>query len=52
MFFDSERIAIMREMILASNEQGRRHALDRLLPFQRDDFIELFEIMKGLPKPQ
>ncbi len=49
MFFDAERIALMREMILASNEKGRREALDRLLPFQRDDFIELFEIMSGQP---
>ena len=49
MFFDPERIAIMREMILASNEKGRRDALDRLLPFQRADFIELFEIMSGQP---
>ncbi|MCP4070368.1 MAG: pyruvate, phosphate dikinase [Hyphomicrobiales bacterium] len=49
MFFDSERIAIMREMILASNEEGRRIALDKLLPFQRADFVELFEIMSGQP---
>ncbi len=49
MFFDPERIAIMREMILASNEKGRRIALDKLLPFQRADFVELFEIMSGQP---
>ncbi len=49
MFFDAERIAIMREMILASNEKGRRIALDKLLPFQRADFVELFEIMSGQP---
>lgn len=49
MFFDPRRIPIMREMILAENEQGRCRALDKLLPFQRDDFIELFEIMSGQP---
>jgi len=49
MFFDPERIVHMREMILAANEKERRHALDRLLPYQRDDFIKLFEIMDGLP---
>ncbi|MCF6321977.1 MAG: pyruvate, phosphate dikinase, partial [Rhizobiaceae bacterium] len=49
MFFDPQRIAIMREMILAVNEKGRREALDKLLPFQRADFIELFEIMSGQP---
>ena len=49
MFFDPERIIHMREMILASNESGRRVALDKLLPYQRNDFIELFTIMKGLP---
>ena len=49
MFFDAERIAIMREMILAVDVEGRRRALDKLLPFQRDDFIELFEIMSGQP---
>ena len=49
MFFDPQRIALMREMILASNEQGRRSALDKLLPFQRQDFCDLFEIMSGQP---
>ncbi|MEF2070477.1 pyruvate, phosphate dikinase [Consotaella aegiceratis] len=49
MFFDGERIQAMREMILAADEAGRRAALDRLLPMQRSDFIELFEIMAGLP---
>lgn len=49
MFFESGRIKAMREMILARNETGRREALDRLLPMQRDDFIELFILMKGLP---
>ncbi|MBU4527769.1 MAG: pyruvate, phosphate dikinase [Hoeflea sp.] len=49
MFFDGDRITAMREMILAGSEIGRRAALDKLLPMQRSDFIELFEIMKGLP---
>lgn len=49
MFFDGDRITAMREMILAGAEQGRRAALAKLLPMQRSDFIELFEIMKGLP---
>ncbi len=49
MFFDPARIVNMREMILAADEDGRRAALAKLLPYQRDDFIELFTIMKGLP---
>jgi len=49
MFFDGERIIAMREMILADAEQGRRAALAKLLPMQRSDFVELFEIMAGLP---
>lgn len=49
MFFHAERITPMREMILAETEQERRRALDRLLPMQREDFVELFAIMKGLP---
>jgi pyruvate, orthophosphate dikinase len=49
MFFDPERIIHMREMILAGDEAGRRVALEKLLPYQRDDFTELFTIMKGLP---
>jgi pyruvate,orthophosphate dikinase len=49
MFFDGERIVAVREMILAQNEEGRRAALAKLLPFQRRDFAELFEIMNGLP---
>lgn len=49
MFFDGDRITAMREMILAGSEIGRRAALAKLLPMQRSDFIELFEIMKGLP---
>ena len=49
MFFDDERIIAMREMILAETETGRRTALAKLLPMQRQDFTELFEIMHGLP---
>jgi pyruvate,orthophosphate dikinase len=49
MFFEGERIIAMREMILADDEKGRRSALAKLLPMQRSDFVELFEIMKGLP---
>jgi pyruvate,orthophosphate dikinase len=49
MFFDPERIGAVRQMIMASDEAGRRAALARLLPFQRDDFIELFRIMGDLP---
>ena len=49
MFFDAERIATVREMILAVDEDGRRAALSRLLPMQRADFASLFEIMAGLP---
>ncbi|MSO74430.1 MAG: pyruvate, phosphate dikinase [Alphaproteobacteria bacterium] len=49
MFFDSERIVAMREMILANNRKGREAALTKLLPMQREDFIALFRIMAGLP---
>ena len=49
MFFDADRIITMREMIMATDTAGRQAALDRLLPMQRQDFIELFEIMSGLP---
>ncbi|GAA2861578.1 pyruvate,orthophosphate dikinase [Aminobacter niigataensis] len=49
MFFDGDRIVAMREMILADTEKDRRTALAKLLPMQRSDFIELFEIMAGLP---
>ncbi|MEQ8195499.1 MAG: putative PEP-binding protein, partial [Rhodospirillales bacterium] len=49
MFFDPERIIHMREMIIASGEEQRRKALDKLLPYQREDFVALFEIMAGLP---
>ena len=49
MFFDPSRINHMREMILAKTEADRRQALDKLLPYQRNDFVELFKIMEGLP---
>ncbi|HEY6631017.1 MAG TPA: pyruvate, phosphate dikinase [Rhizobiaceae bacterium] len=49
MFFDGDRILAMREMILSDTEEGRRAALAKLLPMQRSDFLELFEIMAGLP---
>jgi pyruvate,orthophosphate dikinase len=49
MFFDEDRIRAVREMILADDEKSRRAALARLLPMQRADFTELFEIMAGLP---
>lgn len=49
MFFEGDRIHVMREMILAEDEKGRRAALGKLLPMQRSDFIELFSIMHGLP---
>ena len=49
MFFDDTRIAAVREMILADDEAGRRAALAKIAPFQKADFVELFEIMAGLP---
>ena len=49
MFFDAGRITAVRQMILASDEKGRRAALDRLLPEQRSDFAEIFTVMAGLP---
>jgi pyruvate,orthophosphate dikinase len=49
MFFDGDRIRAVREMILADDEKTRRAALAKLLPMQRADFAELFEIMAGLP---
>ena len=49
MFFDPERIGAVRQMIMARDEAGRRAALARLLPFQRDDFHKLFRIMAGMP---
>jgi pyruvate,orthophosphate dikinase len=49
MFFEEGRIRAVREMILADDESSRRTALDKILPMQRADFTELFEIMHGLP---
>ena len=49
MFFDPERIVHMREMILATTGHARRAALEKLLPYQRQDFVDLFRIMEGLP---
>ena len=49
MFFDPERIVAVRRMILAEDVAGRREALAELLPYQRQDFVELFQIMGGLP---
>jgi pyruvate,orthophosphate dikinase len=49
MFFEADRIRAVREMILAGDEKSRRAAIAKLLPMQRSDFVELFEIMRGLP---
>jgi pyruvate,orthophosphate dikinase len=49
MFFEGDRIKAMREMILADTLEGRKKALDKLLPYQKADFKGLFETMKGLP---
>ena len=49
MFFEEDRLGVMREMIFAGSEDARRAALDRLLPMQRADFAELFGIMQGMP---
>ena len=49
MFFEGDRITAMREMILASDEEGRRNALYELLPIQREDFEGIFEAMHDLP---
>jgi pyruvate,orthophosphate dikinase len=49
MFFEGDRIVAVREMILADDEKSRRAALAKIQPMQRQDFIELFEIMAGLP---
>ena len=49
MFFDEGRIQAVREMILSDDEKSRRIALGKLLPMQRADFVELFEIMGGRP---
>ncbi|MDR1720283.1 MAG: pyruvate, phosphate dikinase [Dysgonamonadaceae bacterium] len=49
MFFEGDKIIAMREMILAKDEEGRRKALSKLLPLQRDDFKGIFKVMDGLP---
>jgi pyruvate,orthophosphate dikinase len=49
MFFGEERLPIVQEMILARTPKERREALSRLLPFQRNDFLGIFEVMRGLP---
>lgn len=49
MFFGGDKIIAMREMILANDEIGRRKALEKLLPMQREDFEGIFEAMQGLP---
>ncbi len=49
MFFEGQRIIDMRKMILADDEAGRKAALDALEPYQRDDFIGIFEAMAGFP---
>jgi pyruvate,orthophosphate dikinase len=49
MFFEADRLTVMREMIFANDSNERRAVLDRLLPMQRADFIKLFGIMQGLP---
>jgi pyruvate, orthophosphate dikinase len=49
MFFDPERISAVREMIFAKNKEDREKALAKILPFQKKDFIEIFEVMQGHP---
>ncbi len=49
MFFDAERITAVREMIVADTEEGRRKALAKIEPMQKNDFVEIFKIMEGLP---
>ena len=49
MFFGEERLPIMQEMIMARTEEERREALNKLLPMQRSDFVELFRTMEGFP---
>jgi pyruvate, orthophosphate dikinase len=49
MFFEADRIGAMRRLIMAENETGRRSALAELLPIQRNDFAEIFRIMRGFP---
>jgi len=49
MFFGDERLPVVREMILARDREARKKALAKLLPFQKQDFMEIFEAMEGLP---
>ena len=49
MFFEGDRIDAVREMILSENEDGRRRALKKIKPYQKEDFLGLFEAMEGLP---
>jgi pyruvate,orthophosphate dikinase len=49
MFFEGERIQVVREMILARTAEDRKRAIDRLLPMQREDFIGIFRAMEGMP---
>ncbi|KMT21661.1 pyruvate, phosphate dikinase [Clostridium cylindrosporum] len=49
MFFEEDRIPVVRQMIVAKNEEQRRNALTKLLPMQKSDFVEIYEAMKGLP---
>ena len=49
MFFEADRIVAVREMIMATTTEGRRAALAKILPMQREDFVEIFRIMRGLP---
>lgn len=49
MFFDKEKIVAMREMILSADAEGRKKALDKLLPYQKKDFMGIFKVMDGLP---
>src|SRR5690606_26651550 len=49
MFFEGDRIDAVREMILAEDEEGRRAALAKVLPYQREDFVGIFTALKGLP---
>jgi pyruvate,orthophosphate dikinase len=49
MFFEPQRILAVREMILSGDEEGRRVALKKILPMQREDFVSMFRVMNGLP---
>ena len=49
MFFEGDRIDAVREMILADNEAGRRAALKKILPYQKEDFVGIFKALKGFP---